>query len=122
MMLNESNNIQIDDVLKMSDQLNSDLNDLMRTPTIPKEYSNPYMHILASGVNSESALGFLFSDASNSAVNTILDIIGGGDFSKLNEAIPKIQKMFELNGVGDGMFKCEIGTRIIDTIKRSMNS
>ena len=94
----------------------------MRTPTIPKEYSNPYMHILASGVNSESALGFLFSDASNSAINTILDIIGGGDFNKLNEAIPKIQKMFEINGVGDGMFKGEIGTRIIDTIKRRMSS
>jgi hypothetical protein len=30
--------------------------------------------------------------------------------------------MFELNGVGDGMFKGEVGTRVIETIKRSMNS
>jgi hypothetical protein len=53
----------------------------------------------------------------------IFDTIGSGNFDRLSkDIIPKVQKLFSVNDVGTGMFKGEIGTKVINNIRDSFDS
>lgn len=80
------------------------------------------LRIGISGISSQSALNFLFSEDLNKLLDRFIDMIENGEIEKFLTDEDKLRRMFNSFGFGEGKFQGELSNMLISNIKKTVSS
>lgn len=80
------------------------------------------LRIGMSGISSQSALNFLFSEDLNKLLDRFIDMIENGEIEKFLTDEDKLRRMFNSFGFGEGKFQGELSNMLVSNIKKTVSS
>lgn len=80
------------------------------------------LRIGISGISSQSALNFLFSEDLNKLLDRFIDMIENGEIEKFLTDEDKLRRMFNSFGFGEGKFQGELSNMLVSNIKKTVSS